>query len=151
MATAVVRTGGTPNQTTTDIDRAQLVIRNPRFDDGATFLNNTGGELVLEEGRILSRDPATEKLEVIDTAAVDGTEFPVGLFFGATQTIADAAEITNVTLLVGGEVRKSAIVDVTGNPALSTVIKLKTLADRLQSDTVGLVLHDVTELAKFDN
>lgn len=148
---ATVRPPTSDSQMTVDYTERVLVLRNPRFLDSLIFKNTTGGELLLEEGRILSRDPADGKVRVIDTGAADGTQLPIGLFFGPSRTIADAADSLSVTALVGGEVSQNVVETTVDNPALSTVIDAKTLADRLLSDTAGIVLQKTTPLARLGN
>jgi len=137
----------TGNFLAADSDRQKVFIFNNEFESG-TLLNSSGGELTYAIGTLLGRIAATGKLIPLTSAAVDGSQYPVGVLADEI-TLADAAEGT-VTIAISGDVRADALV-LDGSDTLDTVVELKTIGDRIKSDTIGIRLVEVTDNTFFDN
>lgn len=155
MAKSTARDGAGSNQLTVDYRRQQLMLFGANTSQKReVFKNDSGAELVLSEGRILARIAVAGddlgKLVVLDAAASDGTEKPVGIYCGREHTLAADAE-WHVLLVVGGSVNENVVAaSEVGNPALdSTIIAAQSLRDHLQA--IGLKLVKAESLDELDN
>jgi len=132
---------------TADTDRAKCFIWNNEFKTG-TLLNASGAEATFALGTVLGRIAASGKLVPLTTAAEDGSAFPVGVL-AQTVTLGIAGEDT-VTFAISGDVNESMII-LDGADTLATVIALRTIGDRLMSDTKGIRTVVVTDSTFNDN
>jgi len=144
---SIVTRDAASNFLAADSDRQKTFIFNNDFESGA-LLNASGGELTYPIGTLLGRIAATNKLVPMASGATDGSQFPVGVL-AEEVTIADTEE-ANVNFAVSGDVREGAIV-LDGSDTLLTVVSLKTIGDRIKSDTMGIRLVPVTDDTFFDN
>jgi len=132
---------------TTKYDTAKLCLFNNSFASGEVN-NEDYADLVLETGTVMGRVSATGALVPLESAASDGSQYPVGVLAG-NYTIADG-DTQEVRIVTGGEIDASLLI-FQGSDDLDTVVSGKQLRDRLASDTVGLILQDVDQLSEFDN
>jgi len=146
MSTLSTR-NATDNMITADTDRAKCFIWNNEFKTG-TLLNASGAEATFALGTVLGRIAASGKLVPLTTAAEDGSAFPVGVL-AQTVTLGIAGEDT-VTFAISGDVNESMII-LDGADTLATVIALRTIGDRLMSDTKGIRTVVVTDSTFNDN
>ena len=137
----------TRNFLAADTDRCKAFIWNNIFEVGS-MLNATAGALTYEIGTLLGRVAASNKLVPLTSAAVDGSALPVGIL--AEQVTIAAGASANVNFCVAGDVDSSFVI-LQGADALTTVVDLKTIGDRIKSDTIGIRLVTVTESTFFDN
>lgn len=135
------------NQIFTDYDRSKIFIFNNYFES-ATYTNSTGSEKTLAAGTVLGKIAATGLVVPLDPAGVDGSQYPCGIL---TQdvTVANGASAT-VNYGISGDVNENAVV-LDGGEALTDVIELKTIADRIKSDTMGIRLVATLDHTNFDN
>jgi len=148
MADLTVR-GATRNQITGDYNYQNTFLFENRFLNGQTILNNTGAEITVVEGTVLGRIAASRKLVPLDPAGVDGSQYPVGIYMGSDLVLADAGEDV-CTIGIAGGVNENAITFLV-TATLDTVIELKTVRDRIASDTAGIILVLNDELSNYDN
>jgi len=137
----------TRNFLAADTDRRKAFVWNNIFEVGS-MLNATGGSLTYAIGTLLGRVAASNKLVPLTSAAVDGSALPVGIL--AEEVTIGAGASLDVTFCVAGDVDSSFVI-LQGADALTTVVALKTIADRIKSDTIGIRLVTVTESTFFDN
>jgi hypothetical protein len=138
----------TPNMLVVNTDTTKIFLWNNRYENGVVENDEVYDDLVLAAGTVMGRIAATNKLVVIDKAASDGSQFPVGVL-NQDWTI-EAGDEQTVSICVAGDVNQNALVLPSGT-ALTDVISGKTLFDRIGSDTVGIKLVPSTELTGFDN
>lgn len=140
-------TSSTSNQRFTDYENAKIFVGDNNFITG-NYANDTYDDVTLEAGTLMARVASTNKLVVIDKAASDGSQYPVGVLNKEWTVL--AGEDQDVSICIDGDVVESGVVLPSGT-ALSDVIDSKTLRDRIASDTAGIVLVGGTELTDYDN
>lgn len=143
----VTETLNTNNQLNTNYDFSKTFIGDNDFKD-IVLLNPEGTEQVLPVGTLLGRISANSKVQVLKSAAVDGSQYPVGVL-AQEFTLAAAAEV-DTRMCIGGDVVKGKVI-FNGADTLATVIDARQLGDRIESDTLGIYLVDSVELTDFDN
>jgi len=128
---------------TTAYSHEKLFIFDNRFD---TAVYTAGGSPVtIPKGTVMGRIAATSKIVPMTSAATNGSQYPIGIL-AATYTVAANASQT-MTFCVSGEVDE-ALIDLQGSDTLATVVELKTIRDRIGSDSLGIDLKVVDELSK---
>ncbi|MCH9620996.1 MAG: hypothetical protein S4CHLAM20_04100 [Chlamydiia bacterium] len=138
----------TKNQGTMDRDFSKIFVFQNNFRN-VTFLNDTGADLELKGGELLGVIASSGKAVLLDDpGATDGSQFPVG-FANSCGTVLDGEELT-ISMCIGGDVVENKVI-LTGGVSLDDVISLRTLRDRIASDTMGVRLVESTELTNFDN
>ena len=138
----------TNNQLHADYDVSKIFVNNNRYESG-TFLNASGGTLSYAPGTVLGRIAASNKLVPMASAAVDGSQYPVGILKSTITDLADAGEEVVNFCMSGDVVKEKLVLD--GGDTLQTVVALKTIEDRIGADTVGVILVDTDELTGYDN
>ena len=114
----------------------------------ATYENADAYDETLAIGTVMGRIASTGKVVPVDSAASDGSQFPVGVL-AATYTVDGGAEV-EVRMVVSGEINANMLVFPNGE-TLNTIVSSKQMRDRLASDTVGLILSFPDELSDTDN
>lgn len=129
-------------------DVSKVFVHDNRFE-GGTFLNDTGVIASFVPGTVLGRIAASELLVVLDAGAADGSQFPVGILKTEITDLGIAGN-AEINFCISGDVVQDKIVFVNAE-TLATIVSLKTLADRIKSDTQGIKLVESTEQTAFDN
>jgi hypothetical protein len=137
----------TGSQSIINYDTTKLFLFGNRYKE-VVYTNSTGSEVTLPAGLVMSRIAATEKVVPIAKAASDGSQFPVGINVKAV-TVANGATV-NLTICVAGDVEKSLVLFPAGTD-FDDVVSLRTIEDRIMSDTAGIFLIETTQLTGFDN
>lgn len=90
--------------------------------DNETFAQDAGRSGDLAAYTVLARNPATNKLVVLDPTAVDGTEIPCGLSAQiATEAAIQAGDVTGFQLYIEtGRIDEDSITVETGASGLDT-------------------------------
>lgn len=137
----------TNSQLNIDRETSIIFLWDNRYDS-ETYENTTGGELTLPAGTVMGRIAASGKLLPLKSAAIDGSQYPVGILTEA-HTVADTVEVT-VSICVSGDVAQEKLV-FDGSDTTATIIDGRQLGDRIGSDTVGINLVPSTDLTAYDN
>lgn len=137
--------GGTRNQSTADYSRHNLFTYGNRYQD-ATFNNNTGGALTAEEGILVTRDVATNKI-VPALDDLSNLADVVGILNTSEVEMADGDDL-NACFCTMGDIDAGELV-LPGAATLDTTVGNKNLIDILTG--LGFVVKNVTENSKFDN
>lgn len=143
-ATVVINTN---SQLNINRDTAKVFLDCNRYEN-EVYENTTGGDVTLTKGQVMGRIAATGKLLPLKSAAVDGSQYPVGIVT-ETVTVATTVEI-NVSICVEGDVAKEQVV-FDGADTFATIVDGRQLGDRIASDTVGIKLVETTDLTNYDN
>ena len=138
----------TPNQIQVNTDTSKIFVWQPRSEVG-DYTNNSGGDLDLKAGTLMGRISATNLLIPLVGAAVDGSQYPVGVLMHDI-TVLDT-ESAKLTICVSGDVVEEQLIIDAGDDLDTTVIGGRTLRDRIGGDTVGIKLVSTDELTDFDN
>ena len=118
MGTKSVIVAQTRNQLNVDTEVSRIFVFNNATSSG-NLVNTSGAELSLLEGTLLGVIASTGKLEVMKSAAVDGSQLPVGILVGdITLAIGANADVNYV--VTGDVVEERLIFD--GADDLDTVI-----------------------------
>jgi len=129
-------------------DTSKIFIWQPRSIE-ANYTNNSGGQKVLAAGTLFGRISATQILLPLVAAAVDGSQFPLGVLMqDITVEDTDSAVLT---LAVSGDVAEEQVIIAGADNLDTSVISGRTLRDRIGADTVGIILVTADELTGFDN
>ncbi len=143
-ATEVLKTG---NQLHTDFDTSKIFIFNNRFEQ-FDFENTTGALQNLLAGQLIGRVTATNNLEVLKSAAVDGSEIPLGIL--AEDVTLQIGETLEVNICIEGEVAIEKVI-LDGADTLDTIIDGRPIRDRINADTAGIKLTAADQVTGFDN
>lgn len=135
------------NFITADRDLNKIFVEGNDYQN-AVFNNDTGAEVELVGGEVLARNPANGKVLWVDSAKIDGSQFPIAVN-KTCATVANGAD-ANILMCVLGKVEESKLV-FQGSDDLDTVISNKTMRDRLQGESVGIFLVLGEDQTKFDN
>lgn len=138
----------TPNQIQINTDISKIFVWQPRSEVG-DYTNNSGGDLDLKAGTLFGRISATNILLPLVGAAVDGSQYPVGVLMHDI-TVLDT-ESAKLTICVSGDVAEEQLIIDAGDDLDTTVIDGRTLRDRIGGDTVGIKLVSADDLTDFDN
>lgn len=145
MATEISKTTNTLH---TDYDVSKIFVFSNRYE-GGTLLNATAGTLSYAPGTLLGRVTASGKLVPVASAAVDGSQFPVGVLKTSVVDLAAAGEAT-VNICIAGDVVESKVI-LDGADTMDTIIDARPIKDRIAADTMGIKLVDSFELTGVDN
>ena len=140
-------TEDTENQLNLDRDQSKVFLGNNRYES-ITYTNSTGVDVVFVEGTLVGRIAATQLLLPLASGAADGSQFPKGVS-AQNKTVADGATV-ELSVCVEGDVAEGKVV-FQGADDMDTVVSLKSLRDRIASDTVGINLVDAVSMTEFDN
>lgn len=145
---STVTTGtNTGNQLTQNYDYSKIFIGENQYETG-DLTNGTGSPVTYLAGTVMGRIAASQEFLPLVIAAVDGSQFPVGIL---AQDITIAAGATkNVPIGIAGRVIEGKLI-FNGAETLSSLVDLRSLRDRIASDTVGIVLVVSTDNSGFDN
>jgi hypothetical protein len=125
-------------------DTSKLALFNNETDS-ADYTNGTGAEIDIPAGTVLGVINASGKVALLTSAAVDGSQFPVGVL-AQDHTVANGATVS-LTYIISGDVDVSKIV-LQGSDTLNTVVSGRRIRERIAADTKGIRLVASTELTK---
>jgi len=128
-------------------DTSKIFIRENRYES-ANYTNGSGGDLDLKAGTLLGRIGASQKVQILESAAVDGSQFPVGIL-AQDITVLDGDDAV-LTYCIGGDVAEEKVI-LDGTDTLSTLISGRSIRDRIKGDTLGIKLVTTDQLTGFDN
>lgn len=143
-ATIVVNTD---NNLVTNFKQPKIFLGHNRVLAGS-FTNTSGGDKTFPQGTLIGRIASSGELEVLKSAAVDGSNIPLGVL--AEDTFLLNAASANVNVCVEGDVRQDLLV-FDGSDDLDTIISDRRLGDRILGDTAGIILVPNNELTAVDN
>lgn len=147
MTTFNTRTGTGSNMLVTDYDVKKIFVWDNRYDK-AILTNSTYDAIDYPAGLILGRVASTGEVVPLQSAAVNGSQYPVGIL-SADVTI-EGGDSIEVPFCVAGDVAEELVVT-TGADTLETIISGRRLRDRIGSDTVGVKLRLGTDQTRLDN
>lgn len=147
MSSATQRTGTGNNVLTTDYDISKIFVWDNRYEKGA-YTNSTYDPITIPQGRLMGRVATTQELKPHSSAAVDGSQYPVGVMLN-TVTI-EEGETLDLDICVSGDVVEDKIVLNAGD-TMSTVVSARSIRDRIAADTVGIKLVGNDEQTALDN
>jgi len=138
----------TSNTLHTDYDVSKIFVFSNRYESGV-LLNASGAIKSFVPGTLMGRVTASGKLVPVASAAVDGSQFPVGVLKTAADDLAIAGEKT-VNVCISGDVVESKVI-LDGADTMDTIIDARPIKDRIAADTMGIKLVDSFELTGVDN
>lgn len=134
----------TNNQLHTTYDTTKFLLG---FNSFITAdLTAAGTDTVLKQGMIMGRIAATGLIVPLAAAAVDGSQYPVGVC--VVDKTVGAGTTATITLVNKGRIA-SDLINFDGAETLATPVDDKQLRDWLND--LGLELEAGTELTKVDN
>lgn len=132
-------------QMTITTDLSKIFLWNNRYDQ-ADY--TAAADITLPAGTLLGRIQATGKVVPLASAAIDGSQFPVGIL--AQDTFVANGATVSLTYCVAGDVAAGKVI-YGGTDTGETVVSARSLKDRIASDTVGIKLVNSTSNSDFDN
>jgi hypothetical protein len=147
MSTGTIKTQ-TDNQLHVEYNISKIFVFNNRYEQ-ETLLNGSGGIKTFLPGTLLGRVSASLKLVPVASAAVDGSEIPVGILASEVTDLAIAGEKSVQVCIFGDVVESKLILD--GSDTVDTLIDGRPIKDRIAADTKGIQLVDGFEMTKSDN
>lgn len=140
----VVNTG---NQMTINNDLSNIFLWNRRSLKGEVNNGDLYDPLVLAIGTVMGRVAETGKLKAFTSAAVDGSQYPIGILCRA-YTI-EEGDTQEVYICDDGDVAEEKVVFADESDTLDTVVSDRQVRDHLK--TYGIKLITSTELSGYDN
>lgn len=137
----------TGQQATTNYDVSKIFLWDNRFENGE-FQNSTYDDVTLPMGRLMGRVAITGKVVPHNSSATDGSEYPIGVL--ANEHVVEAGDTVTVSICVAGDVAEEKIV-LYGSDLMETIVDGRQIRDRIQSDSVGIILRSTSELTGYDN
>ena len=134
----------TRNKMVTNYSLKNLILGDNAFTS-ATYTGSGAGSTI-EEGSLMGRIQATQKVVLLDPAAVDGSQFPVGIAL-EDITVTAGASVT-VNMVNKGRVALDGLTLAAG-VALTDNVDGRTLTDQI--NLLGISLLGGTELTGYDN
>lgn len=144
-ATEVEKTG---NKLHTDFDVSKIFLFDNRFEQ-INLKNTSGAQKTFSGGTLLGRVSATAELDTVKSAAVDGSQTPLGVL-AEEEVILAINEVKKVNICISGDVAEEKII-LDGADTLDTLISGRPIRDRINADTMGIKLTATDELTGFDN
>lgn len=139
----VTQVESTNNKLVTNYDTSKFLLG---FNTFIKATHTAGGtDSVLTEGLVMGRIQATSKVVPLDSAAVDGSQFPVGVLIEAKTVAANATSTLN--LVKSGRL-DAAKITLKAGTALTDDIEGRQLQDLLD---LMFDLSTAIELTKVDN
>jgi len=150
---SVAITINTDNLLAGNYDTSKIFLSNRSSEKGRFLFTNGAYDKVLSPGTLLGRKASDNTLVPFDSAASNGSQFPVGVLMSDLGTLLASATLdVQVTMCVAGDVAKGKILfRGTITDTLLTVVASRTVADRIAADTVGIKLIPTVEMTEFDN
>jgi hypothetical protein len=127
---------------TTTYDSKNIFILNNETEIGR-INNEDYDDITYPAGTVMGRIATTNMLTPITSEASDGSQFPIGVLH--TETTVPAGETVNATIVISGHVDASLLI-LQGSDTLNTVVSLRTIRDRIKSDSAGIILKPVKDL-----
>lgn len=138
----------TGNQAIIKTETAKIFLWDNRFED-ADYTNGGGAPVTLLAGTVMGRISASGKIVPLTSAAVDGSQLPVGILNDDWTVAAGATQ--KMSICVSGDVAEEKIL-LQGGDTLETVVSSRRLRDRIAGDTVGIkIVKAADELSGYDN
>jgi len=140
----------TANFLSIDRDSADVILGGNDFISGS-LKNSTGAAIEYKAGTLLGRVSTTGDLKVLESTAVDGSQFVVGIL-AETFTI-DGGSAQSVPVAVSGMIDEDMVIFGAADSLskFDAVVSGRRLRDRIAGDTQGIELVKSTQLSGFDN
>lgn len=130
-------------------DTRKIFIGHNRYED--VDYTNPDGDYASTDmllGTVIGRIASSGKVVPLDSAASDGSQYPIGVL-AKTYTVEAGGDQT-VSICVAGDVAEEKVL-LQGTDTLETIIDSRRLRDRIAADTVGIKLVTATEMTDTDN
>lgn len=135
----------TGQQMTIKTDLSKIFIWNNR----TAVANFTAvADVTLLAGTLLGKVGATGKVVPLDSAATDGSQYPVGIL-SDDYTVLSGATV-QLTYCVAGDVAQEKVILAAGD-TMASLVEDRSIYDRIGSDTVGIKLVASTSNSEYDN
>lgn len=132
-------------QSIVNTDTSKVLLWNRRSQK-ESMSNSTYDPITYPIGTVMGRITATGKIVPLTSAAVNGSQYPVGIL-AETYTIDDGATV-DVFICDDGDVAENKIV-LQGADTLATVVGGRTLRDWIKAQ--GIKLIPTTSMTDYDN
>ncbi len=139
----------TGRQITTDFDLSKIFIWANRYETDNYVNNSNYNPITLLAGTLMGRVASTGVIVPCLASAVDGSQLPVGILAEDVVGLAGGAT-TLAALCIAGDVAEDKVIFYYGD-SLETVVSGRRYKDRIQADTVGIILRKRTEMTDYDN
>lgn len=147
MTTFNTRTGNGSNMLVTDYDVKKIFVWDNRYEN-ANLTNSTYDAIDYPAGLVLGRVAATGEVVPCESAATDGSQYPVGIL--STNITIEGGDTREVPFAVGGDVAEELVVT-TGSDTLDTIIPGTARRMRDHIRTVGIKLQFGVDQTGLDN
>lgn len=139
----------TGQQITTDYDLSKIFLFNNRYE-GDNYVNNSNySPVTILAGTVMGRVASTGVITPCLASATDGSQFPIGIL--AQDVIALPGGSSQLTsICIAGDVAENKVILFYGD-TLETVVSGRRFRDRIQGDSVGIILRKSTEMTDYDN
>ncbi len=128
-------------------DVSKIFVLNNRYRNDNYINNSSYDPITIPAGTLMGRVHASGKLAPLNTAASDGSQFPVGVL--AQDLIIDAGDTVLASICDQGDVEESKIIFYTPNQGLETVVSSRRMRDHVEAQGIKLVTS--TEMTGYDN
>lgn len=142
----VTTTVSTSNFLQNNYDQNKIFLGNNRYE--TVSITASGADVELSAGTLIGKIAATQKGVALASGSSDGSQFPFGVL--VNDILVADGDTLETTVCVAGDVDEGSIV-LDGSDTLNTVVSLRSIRDRIASDTLGIKLVLTDELSGFDN
>jgi len=136
------------NQLNVNTDSTKIFVWNNRYDSAESTTNSGYDDVTWPAGTLLGKVSATGLVKPLVSAAVDGSQYPIGIL--KEDAVIPAGDSLVLTFCVAGDVVESKV-DLAGSDTMDTVISGRSIRDRIGADTVGIKLVGQDQLTGTDN
>lgn len=148
MSSATIRVN-TGQQITTDYDLSKIFIFDNRYENDNYVNNSNYNPITILAGTVMGRVAVTGVLVPSLASANDGSQFPIGILARDVVGLAGGTTV-QCSICVSGDVAEDKVIFFFSD-TLETVVNGRRYRDRIQSDTVGVLLRKRTEMTDYDN
>jgi hypothetical protein len=128
-------------------DVSKIFVWDNRYEK-ADYTNSSYDAVTLRPGTLMGRIATTQEIVPLDSGAVDGSQYPVGIL--ASDIEVPEGESAVLYICVAGDVVEDKVILADGD-TMNTIISGRSIRDRIAADTVGIKLVPSTEMTGFDN
>ena len=139
----------TPNQASLQIDLKKLFVFNNRYEKD-NYINNSGYDpIILPAGTVMGRVATTGVLVPFTSTASDGSQFILGILAQDVQLAAGATQ--QAAICIAGDVAGELVQFSKIGDGFDTVVSSRRVRDKIQGETVGIILRFADEQLQYDN
>ena|ERR1700739_4005879 len=142
-------TNQTNTQLSVNTDLSKVFVYNNRYETDNYVNNSTYNPITMVAGTVMGRISDTGVVVPWTSTASDGSQYVLGIL-AEDITLASGAS-QKAPICIAGDVVSDKIICVLPGDNLSTVVGGRTLKDKIQGESVAIIVKVTNEMTDFDN